>query len=153
MKWFDLIIRVLYTESRSWKTWLLTARLCSNLKGSNTTPSRTGKVRRRSSLGFPTDRRVSVTKVPYGFHSYLIWQETKASYKYRRRSFFFFSFNRHTGLFVDTCLCVSVSCFSLACFKANNVKLKLSYPLSDAVLLSITKTNKIELKAEIKSKY
>lgn len=135
MKWSDLIIRVLYTESRSWKTWLLTARLCSNLKGSNTTPSRTGKVRRRSSLGFPTDRRVSVTEVPHSFHSYLIRQETKASYKYRRRTKVF-SFNRHTGLFVDTC--VSVSCFRLACFKANNVKLKLSYPLPDAELLSIT---------------
>ena len=44
---------VLYTESLSWKAWLLTARLCSSLNGSNTTPSRTGNVRRRSSLGLP----------------------------------------------------------------------------------------------------
>lgn len=38
------------TDGRKWKTWLLTARLCSSLKGSRTTPSRTGNVRRSSSL-------------------------------------------------------------------------------------------------------
>lgn len=38
------------TDGRKWKTWLLTARLCSSLNGSKTTPSRTGKVRRSSSL-------------------------------------------------------------------------------------------------------
>lgn len=38
------------TDGRKWKTWLLTARLCSNLKGSRTTPSRTGNVKRSSSL-------------------------------------------------------------------------------------------------------
>lgn len=38
------------TDGRKWKTWLLTARLCSSLKGSRTTPSLTGKVSRSSSL-------------------------------------------------------------------------------------------------------
>lgn len=52
------MMSVLYTESLSGKTWLLTARLCSNLKGSRTTPSRTGNVRRRSSLGLPAQREV-----------------------------------------------------------------------------------------------
>lgn len=42
------------TEGRKWKTWLLTARLCSSLKGSKTTPSRTGNVRRSSSLWLPS---------------------------------------------------------------------------------------------------
>lgn len=42
------------TEGRKWKTWLLTAKLCSSLKGSRTTPSRTGNVRRSSSLWLAT---------------------------------------------------------------------------------------------------
>lgn len=60
MRWSSplyLVMSVLYTESLSWKAWLLTARLCSSLNGSSTTPSRTGKVRRRSSLGLPWVRK------------------------------------------------------------------------------------------------
>lgn len=45
-----LHISVWCTVGRKWKTWLLTAKLCSNRKGSNTTPSLTGNVRRSSSL-------------------------------------------------------------------------------------------------------
>lgn len=45
-----LHISVWWTVGRRWKTWLLTARLCSSRKGSNTTPSLTGNVRRSSSL-------------------------------------------------------------------------------------------------------
>ena len=45
-----LHIRVWYTDSRRWKTWLLTARLCSSRNGGNTTPSRTGNVNRSSSI-------------------------------------------------------------------------------------------------------
>lgn len=46
-------MRVWWTEGRKWKTWLLTARLCSRRKGSSTTPSLTGNVRRSSSLAVP----------------------------------------------------------------------------------------------------
>lgn len=42
---------VWWTEGRRWKTWLLTARLCSKRNGSSTTPSLTGNVSRSSSLG------------------------------------------------------------------------------------------------------
>lgn len=45
-----LHISVWCTDGRKWKTWLLTARLCSSLKGSRTTPSLTGNVSRSSSL-------------------------------------------------------------------------------------------------------
>ena len=45
-----LHISVWWTVGRKWKTWLLTARLCSSRKGSRTTPSLTGNVRRSSSL-------------------------------------------------------------------------------------------------------
>lgn len=45
-----LHMSVWYTDSRKWKTWLLTARLCSNRNGGRTTPSRTGNVRRSSSI-------------------------------------------------------------------------------------------------------
>lgn len=48
--WAHLHIRVWCTVGRRWKTWLLTARLCSRRKGSRTTPSLTGNVRRSSSL-------------------------------------------------------------------------------------------------------
>lgn len=48
--WAYLHIRVWCTVGRRWKTWLLTARLCSSRKGSRTTPSLTGNVRRSSSL-------------------------------------------------------------------------------------------------------
>lgn len=46
-----LHMRVWWTEGRRWKTWLLTARLCSKRNGSSTTPSLTGNVSRSSSLG------------------------------------------------------------------------------------------------------
>lgn len=48
--WAYLHMSVWCTVGRRWKTWLLTARLCSSRKGSRTTPSRTGNVRRSSSL-------------------------------------------------------------------------------------------------------
>ena len=45
-----LIISVWWTESLRWNTWLLTAKLCSSLKGARTIPSRTGKVKRITSV-------------------------------------------------------------------------------------------------------
>lgn len=45
----DRHISVWWTVGFSWNTWLLTARLCSSLKGGSMIPSRTGKVSRSSS--------------------------------------------------------------------------------------------------------
>lgn len=55
-----LHMSVWWTEGRRWKTWLLTARLCSKRNGSSTTPSLTGNVSRSSSLGFAEEGRESV---------------------------------------------------------------------------------------------
>ena len=45
-----LTIIVWWTESLRWNTWLLTAKLCSSLKGARTIPSSTGKVKQTTSV-------------------------------------------------------------------------------------------------------
>ena len=72
-----LHINVWCTDCRRWKTWLLTAKLCSNLNGSRTTPSRTGNVMRISSLialgGIPVCRDENIASIKIGKSRVLWW--------------------------------------------------------------------------------
>lgn len=77
-----LHMSVWWTVGRRWKMWLLTARLCSSLNGSRTTPSRTGNVSRSSSLRLPgkqdaDDKLVHITGHITKITRYLYWKTRK----------------------------------------------------------------------------